>query len=231
MKFYGIQKLSLVDYDDEVSCTLFMRGCNMRCPFCHNFELVVFNDAFSEALNEDELKEFLKSHVGKLSAVVITGGEPTLDPELKDMCIYLKGLGYKVKLDSNGTNPDVVIDLINNKLIDYVAIDIKNSIEGYNETIGKPYFDMDGIKRTVSYLISHNFPYEFRTTLIQEFHNKERIEAMGEWIKGAKKLFLQKFVVSEFVPEKTLNSVPTKNALEFRRILEKYVNQVSLRGY
>ncbi len=231
MRFYGIQKLSLVDFDEEVSCTLFTRGCNMRCPFCHNFELVIYNDNFSNPLNDADVKNYLITHNNRLSAVVITGGEPTLDPSLKEFCDYLKGLGYKVKLDTNGTNPDIVIELLEEGLIDYVAVDIKNSLNMYSKTVGVEYFDTKGIERLVKYLISHDFPYEFRTTLVSEFHTNESIEEMGKFIEGAKVLYLQHFVMSEFVPNKSLTEVPTKNALEMRRILEKYVKEVKLRGY
>ena len=231
MKFYGIQKLSLVDFDTEVSCTLFARGCNMRCPFCHNFELVVFNEDFSEAIPDDDIKNYLILHNNRLSAVVITGGEPTLDPTLEEMCDYCKGLGYKVKLDTNGTNPQIIKRLIEKGLIDYIAVDIKNSKEEYSKTIGVKDFDTTPIEETVRYLTHHDFPYEFRTTLVNELHTNESIESMGKWLEGANVLYLQHFVSSEFVPDKSLTEVPTKNALEMRRILEKYVRNVNLRGY
>lgn len=231
MKFYGIQKLSLVDYDTEVSCTLFARGCNMRCPFCHNFELVVYNEDFSVPIPDEDIKNYLILHNNRLSAVVITGGEPTLDPTLEEMCDYIKGLGYKIKLDTNGTNPEVVIRLIKKGLIDYIAVDIKNSKEEYSKTVGVENFNTDKIDGTIRYLIHHDFPYEFRTTLVNEFHTLESIEEMGKWINGASTLFLQHFKQSDFVPNKSLTEVPTKNALEMRRILEKYVKNVNLRGY
>ena len=231
MKFYGIQKLSLVDYDSEVSCALFTRGCNMRCPFCHNYELVVYNENFTKAIPDEDIKNYLLTHTNRLSAVVITGGEPTLDDSLEEMCDWIKGLGYKIKLDTNGTNPDMLIGLIEKGLIDYVAVDIKNSYDKYPLTVGAQLFDTDGIRKTVSYLIHHDFPYEFRTTLINEFHSLESIEEMGRAIEGAECLFLQHFVMSEFVPDKTLTPVERKNALEMRQILEKYVKNVNLRGY
>ncbi len=203
----------------------------MRCPFCHNFELVVYNENFSEALDEADIKNFLLLHRNRLTAVVITGGEPTLDPTLPEFCDYLKGLGYKVKLDTNGTNPDMVIDLLKKGLIDYVAIDIKNSKNMYSKTIGLETFDLNPIDKLVSFLIHNDYEYEFRTTLINEFHTEESIKEMGEWLKGAKRLFLQHFVDSQFVPDKTLTEVERKNALGFRRILEDYIKEVKLRGY
>lgn len=203
----------------------------MRCPFCHNFELVVYNENFSEALDEADVKNFLLLHRNRLTAVVITGGEPTLDPTLPEFCDYLKGLGYKVKLDTNGTNPDVVMDLLKKGLIDYVAVDIKNSKNMYSKTIGLETFDLSPVERLVNFLIHSDYEYEFRTTLINEFHTEESIKEMGIWLIGAKRLFLQHFVDSQFVPDKTLTEVERKNALGFRRILEDYIKEVKLRGY
>ena len=203
----------------------------MRCPFCHNFELVVYNENFSEALDEADVKNFLLLHRNRLTAVVITGGEPTLDPTLPEFCDYLKGLGYKVKLDTNGTNPDVVMDLLKKGLIDYVAVDIKNSKNMYSKTIGLETFDLNPVERLVNFLIHSDYEYEFRTTLINEFHTEESIKEMGIWLIGAKRLFLQHFVDSQFVPDKTLTEVERKNALGFRRILEDYIKEVKLRGY
>lgn len=203
----------------------------MRCPFCHNFELVVYNENFSEALDEADVKNFLLLHRNRLTAVVITGGEPTLDPTLPEFCDYLKGLGYKVKLDTNGTNPDVVMDLLKKGLIDYVAVDIKNSKNMYSKTIGLETFDLNPVERLVNFLIHSDYEYEFRTTLINEFHTEESIKEMGIWLIGAKRLFLQHFVDSQFVPDKTLTEVERKNALGFRRILEGYIKEVKLRGY
>lgn len=231
MKFYGIQKVSLVDYDTEISTTLFAKGCNLRCPFCHNYELVLYGKSEDSAIDEAYIKDFLSSHKDKISAVCISGGEPTLDPLLKDTIKEIKAMGYKVKLDTNGFMPDVLIDLIEENLIDYVAVDIKNSMECYASTAGLDYVDLSKINRTVTYLKNHNFPYEFRTTLIEEFHTEESIESMGKWLEGARIIFLQHFEMSDNVPNKTLHAVPTKNALAFRRILEKYINKVELRGF
>lgn len=231
MRFYGIQKLSLVDYDTEISCTLFTKGCNFRCPFCHNYELVEDNDNTPGAIDPEDLKEFLETHKKRLTGVVVTGGEPTIYKDLPDMIKMIKSYGYKVKLDTNGTNPNMLIDLIENKLIDYVAIDIKNSYSMYALTVGLKSLDLTNLEICIEYLNNHDFPYEFRTTLINEYHSTESIREMGEWIKGAKKLFLQKFELSENVPLKSLNSVPKEKALEYKKILEEYIDQVSLRGY
>lgn len=231
MNFAGIQKISLVDFDKELSCTLFTMGCQLRCPFCHNYEIVVYNSEKIESISFDSIYEYLKEKRKYLSAVVITGGEPTMHPELKEVIIKIKELGYKVKLDTNGLNPDIMIELINKKLIDYVAVDIKNSKEEYGRTSGVAFLDIESIDRTIKYLISHDFPYEFRTTLVDEFHTTSSIESMGKWLNGANKLYLQKFSLSSNVPNQDLHSVEIKNALAFRRILEENIQSVELRGY
>ena len=200
----------------------------MNCSYCYNSDLIRSNES---NYTEEEVLEFLKSRVGKVDGVVITGGEPTLDPTLPEFCDYLKGLGYKVKLDTNGTNPDVVMDLLKKGLIDYVAVDIKNSKNMYSKTIGLETFDLNPVERLVNFLIHSDYEYEFRTTLINEFHTEESIKEMGIWLIGAKRLFLQHFVDSQFVPDKTLTEVERKNALGFRRILEDYIKEVKLRGY
>ena len=140
-------------------------------------------------------------------------------------------MGYKIKLDTNGTNPDLVIDLLENNLIDYVAIDIKNSKEKYNETVGLTNLNIKPIEKIVDYLINHNYDYEFRTTLINNYHSIESITSMGKWLNGAKKLFLQKFVMSDNVPNKDLKEVTKEDATKFMNILSKTIENVSLRGY
>ena len=231
MKFYGIQKLSLVDYDSEVSCTLFTKGCNLRCPFCHNFELVEDSGYNNEAIDNKELEQFLLSHKNRLTGVVITGGEPTINQDLPETIRWIKSFGYKVKLDTNGSNPKMLKELIDNKLIDYVAIDINNSPDDYSGITGRINLDMEPFKESVSYLLSHDFPYEFRTTLIDEYHKEDNIRKLGKFIKGARVIFLQKFEVSEYVPLKTLHPVDNKKVLEYKHILEEYVSEVHLRGY
>lgn len=226
IKFYGIQKLSLVDYDGELTTTLFTGGCNMSCPFCHNSSLIKVN---SKPLEEKDILEFLENKKGKITAVCISGGEPLIHNEILDTIKVIKSMGYKVKLDTNGLNPDTLIILIENKLIDYVAVDVKNSINKYSITSGTNV-DTNKIIKTINYLINSDFDYEFRTTLVDEFHDVESIKEMGCLLKGAKKLFLQKFIKSESVLY-DLHEVELKNALEFKCILDKYIDNVELRGY
>ena len=231
MLYTGIQKLSLVDFDTEVSTTIFTGGCNFRCPFCHNFEFVVFDKDTLETIKDEDIYNYLLNRKKFLTAVVITGGEPTINKDLKDAIIKIKEMGYKIKLDTNGTNPDLVIDLLENNLIDYVAIDIKNSKEMYNETVGLTNLNIKPIEKIVDYLINHNYDYEFRTTLINNYHSIESITSMGKWLNGAKKLFLQKFVMSDNVPNKELKEVTKEDATKFMNILSKTIENVSLRGY
>ena len=231
MIIIGFEKISLVNFDNEVSATIFLNGCNFRCPFCHNYEFVVPNGESYKTYEEEEILDYLRKRVGLLSAVVITGGEPTCNKDLKDLIIKIKNIGYKIKLDTNGSHPDIVIDLFKENLIDYVAIDIKNSRKEYSKTIGLKDYDTSNIENLVSFLLTNNYDYEFRTTIMDNYHTAESIKEMGEWIKGCKRLFLQKFEDSEYVPDKTLKPIEKKNALILKHILESYVDQVSLRGY
>ena len=228
MEFVGIDKFSLLDYEDKVSCVLFCKPCNFRCPFCHNGTTVLEADTF---IPFEDILDYLKSRKGLIDAVVVSGGEPTLMPDLKEKIVKLKELGFLVKLDTNGTNPDVVKDLYESKLIDYVAMDIKNSFEKYPLTGGVNNINLNKVKETVDYLMNSGIDYEFRTTLIDEFHKEEDIEKMGELIKGANKMFLQKFVERDSCIQKGLHEVSKENAQKFQKILQKSIKNVNLRGY
>lgn len=230
MKFTGIQKITLVDYDKEISTTLFTGGCNFRCPFCHNFEFVLMNDVV-EIFDTEEIFKYLDSRKHLLTAVVITGGEPTLYKDLKDVIKRIKAMGYKVKLDTNGTNPLIVEELFKESLIDYCAVDIKNSKELYPMTIGIDNYDISNIIKTVEFLLHNGYDYEFRTTIIKNYHTRESIREIGKWVQGAKRFFLQKFEMSENVPLKSLETEELKNVLEYKHILEEYIEDVSIRGY
>lgn len=228
MDFVGIDKFSLLDYDENVSVVLFAPICNYRCPFCHNGDSVLgshFSIPFEDILS------FLKSRVGLVDAVVVSGGEPTLMDDLVSKIEQIKKLGFKIKLDSNGTNPDVLSELIRKNLLNYVAMDIKNSEEMYPETVGVKNAQIDKIKQSISILMNSGIDYEFRTTLVAEYHSKESIEKMGELIKGAKRLFLQKFVDREGVIKKGLHPVEEVWASSYKDILSKFVECVELRGY
>lgn len=228
MEFVGIDKFSLLDYDEKVSIVLFSPACNFRCPFCHNGDSVLNSNTpipFSEILS------YLKTRTGLIDAVVITGGEPTLMPELEERIRAIRELGFLIKLDTNGTNPDLLEHLINEGLLDYVAMDIKNSEACYGMTTGCKQVPIEKVKKSIKILMNSPVKYEFRTTLVKEFHSKESIKEMGDLIKGAPKLYLQKFVDREGVIQKGLHEISLEEANSFRDILLAYVSNVELRGY
>lgn len=230
MDFNGWEKLSLVDFDSNITTTLFTSGCPFRCPFCHNADLV-FKSKELEVIPWDEIMAFLKKRQGILEAVCISGGEPTLGDDLLSKMAEIKKLGYKIKLDSNGFRPNVLKEAVSKRLIDYVAMDIKNSLARYGETIGVPSFDLAPIKESISFLLSDTVPYEFRTTIIEEFHSEKDIREMAELIRGAKRHFLQLYIDSENCIEHGFHAVSLEKARTFRDILASYVDYVALRGY
>ncbi|MBR2870877.1 MAG: anaerobic ribonucleoside-triphosphate reductase activating protein [Clostridia bacterium] len=230
MRIYGMEKLSLVDFDGKVACTLFTGNCNFRCGFCHNSPLVL-DYKFLPEIDESEVFAYLSKRKGILEGVCISGGEPTLEKDLPLFIEKVKNLGYAVKLDSNGTNPELIKSLFENGLIDYLAMDIKNNKEDYAKIIGFDKYDTKKVEKSVDFLLNGKFPYEFRTTLINEFHKKENVALIGEWIKGADKYFLQKFKNSESCISQNLSAVDDKTVLEFRDILQNNVKKVFLRGY
>ena len=228
MDFVGIDKLSLLDYEDKIAVVLFCKPCNFRCPFCHNGTTVLEADT---VIPFADILEYLQSRKGLIDAVVVSGGEPTLMPDLKEKIIAIKELGFLVKLDTNGTNPEVIKDLRESGLIDYVAMDIKNSFKKYPLTVGTKNAYLDKVSMSIQYLMSSGIDYEFRTTLIDEFHDAQDIREMGETLKGAKRLYLQKFVDRESCIQRGLHEVNKEKAESFVEILKQYIDNVSLRGY
>lgn len=229
MKFYGLEKLSLVDYDGHTAATVFTGGCNWLCPFCHNSGLVKLSD-FPRVYSEDEVLAYLKKRQGLLDGLAITGGEPTLHKDLPDFCAKVKDLGYDVKLDSNGTNPDLLAELMEKNLVDYFAMDIKNSRKKYAETVGKPV-DFSVIDRSVELLKTRAKDYEFRTTLVKEFHTKEDMEDIAEWLAGAKKYALQHFHDEGNNLVGGFHEVDEEEAKAYAGIVKRTVAEVKLRGY
>ena len=228
MKIYGFEKLSMVDFEGHLCATVFTGGCNFRCPFCQNADLV--NVTNLEQYNEDEIFAHLEKRKNVLDSVCISGGEPTLNPDLKNFIQKLKQRGLLVKLDTNGTKPDLLKELIDEGLVDYVAMDVKNSPALYPKTAGA-IVDKDDVGKSVELLKSNVVPYEFRTTLVSGHHSNESIEEMGKWLDGADKIYLQCFVDSGNCLQQGLQKVPKDRALIFKTILQKYINQVDLRGY
>ncbi len=230
MNFNGWEKLSLVDFDDHIAMTLFSAGCNMRCPFCHNKSLVL-TPAENPIIPWDEVKDYLERRKNIIDAVVITGGEPTINKDLIDKIQEIKKYGYLVKLDSNGTNPDLLMDLVNLGLVDYIAMDIKNSLKKYGETCGNPSIDLSKIEESIRFLINGVVDYEFRTTIIDEFHSSDDMERIGQLIEGAKRYYLQKYSDGENCIKSGYHEVSKEKALIFKAIMSKYVHEVKLRGY
>ena len=195
MRLGGIQKLTLLDYPGTVACTVFTLGCNMRCPFCHNALLVTKTEE-AEVYPEEEFFAFLNKRRGILDGVCVTGGEPLLQSDAGEFIAKIKALGYKVKLDTNGSFPDRLEEILKSGNVDYVAMDIKNSPEKYAETVGIPGFDVSKIQRSIEIIRSSGIEYEFRTTVVAPLHNWESIAGAAQMVKGSPKYFLQNFVDS-----------------------------------
>ena len=229
MAIVGIDKLSLLDYEDKVSVVLFSKACNFRCPFCHNGDSVL---NAQEELDFNDILAFLKTRTGLVDAVVFSGGEPTLEPDLEVKIKSVKELGFLIKLDTNGTNPELLEKLLDDKVADYVAMDIKNSPSLYAKTSGVTNINIENIKKSISIIMNKAPDYEFRTTLVKEFHEHMDYDSFFELIKGAKRLFLQKFVDREGCIIKGLHDVDELEATKLRDyLLSKGLIDVSLRGY
>jgi pyruvate formate lyase activating enzyme len=228
MKIKGLQKLTLLDYPGRLAATIFLGGCNMRCPFCHNASLVVRPDATE--ITEEELFAFLESRRGKLSGVCVTGGEPTLNPELPSFISKIRALGYSVKLDTNGTNPDMLAALIDGGLVDYVAMDIKTSIENYGKVSGVPNIDTSKIERSIDLILRATIPYEFRTTVVRELHTASDFYSISRRIEGARAYFLQSFKDSGDLIEDGFSSYSEAEISSLLDIVKVYIPNAQIRG-
>ena len=221
MKIVAVQKTSLIDYPDNISSILFLSGCNFRCPYCHNRDLVL--DRLPK-IDEKVIIDDLKSRKKYIDGVVITGGEPTLYSDLIDLIRKIKEIPLLVKLDTNGSNPDLLEELLNLKLLDYVSMDIKADLENYSKTIGVE-IDTDIIKESIYTLKNSKIDYEFRTTVVPPFFNDEIARNIGELIKGSKNYYLQQYVPKNTLDPKFENIIPypRKTLERFVEILEPYV--------
>ena len=229
MNFNGFQKLTLLDYPGHVACTLFTAGCNFRCPFCHNASLVT-HIGDSEHYSEEFVLDYLSKRKGIIDGVCITGGEPLLHDGLEDFIKKVKDMDYLVKLDTNGYLPDRLIRLVDNGLVDYVAMDIKNSKEKYILSAGIDSLDITQIEKSVSFLLENHVEYEFRTTVVNELHTLQDIESAAEWISGAQKYFLQSFTDSGDLICDNLSAVETQTIKMMQEVASKYVKNVEIRG-
>ena len=229
MKLYGLQKLTLLDFPERVACTVFLGGCNLRCPFCHN-SVLVFPEPEDETMTEDAFFQFLDKRAGVLDGVAVTGGEPLLTPDVLPFLARIKETGFAVKLDTNGSFPKRLREAVETGLVDYVAMDIKNSPEKYAATCGLPVFDLSKVQESVRFLMNGSIPYEFRTTVVDEFHEAADMEAIGKWIAGARAYYLQNFVDSGACIREGLHAKSPEDLHLFRSLLTKYVPNTQLRG-
>lgn len=228
MKIYGLQKMTLLDYPGHVACTVFLGGCDFRCPFCHNFELV---DGSAPALMEDtEFFSFLYKRKGLLDGVAITGGEPCLHPGLPELMRKIRSMGFFVKLDTNGAHPAMLRSILAEGLAQYVAMDIKNSPAHYARTVGLPAVDLAPIQESIELLKKGTVDYEFRTTVVDELHQAKDFEAIGPWIAGARRYFLQAFTDRDSVPFGNLHAPSAERMMEYAAIVRRWVPDVRVRG-
>lgn len=228
MDIQGLQKMTLLDYPGKVACTVFLGGCDFRCPFCHNGELVL-SPAPAE-MDQEELLAFLKKRRGLLDGVCITGGEPLLRPDLRQLLEAIKALDYSVKLDTNGSHPVALRVLAEQSLVDYVAMDVKNSPARYPETVGVPELDLGPIRESVAFLLEGTVDYEFRTTVVRELHDADSFRAIGPWLAGAKRYFLQSFVDRDTVIREGLHPWDRETLQTFADLVRPWVPSVELRG-
>ncbi len=228
MLIHGLQKMTLLDYPGKVACTVFLGGCDFRCPYCHNYELA--DGTAGPIMDDSEFFKFLGTRQGLLDGVAVTGGEPLLRPDLEAFITKIRELGFLVKLDTNGYHPQALSALLDKGLVDYVAMDIKASPTRYGVVAGIEKPDTDRLSQSVSIIMNSPASYEFRTTVVKEFHNIEEFHHIGQWIKGAKAYYLQQFVERDTVPDKTLHSPSEEEMALFLEIVREYVPNARLRG-
>lgn len=228
MKIHGLQKMTLLDFPGRVACTVFLGGCDFRCPFCHNSGLL---DAGAPALMDDTgLLEFLEKRKGVLDGVAFTGGEPLLRAELPELMQKIRDLDYPIKLDTNGNHPEKLKAVVSAGLVEYVAMDIKNSPKRYADTIGFETFDLEKVQENLDFLRSGAVDYELRTTVVDEFHDDDSFRSIAQWIKGAKRYYLQCFTDRESVLQPGLHAPSKEDLQRYAEIVAQYVETVEIRG-
>lgn len=225
----GFNKTTLLDYPGHLAATIFLGECNFRCPFCHNASLVLTPES-QPVISEDEIFSTLKKRVGILEGVCITGGEPTLYTGLHDLIKQIKDLGFLVKLDTNGSNPKTIRKLLEEKLVDYVAMDIKNSKEKYEVTTGIKNINLDRISESISLLLNSNIDYEFRTTAVKNFHENSDFLSIANWISGAKSYYIQAFKDSGDLISDNLSGFSLSELNEFKKTVLPFVKYIDIRG-
>lgn len=231
MTISGLQKTTLIDYPEKIACTVFTHGCNFRCPFCHNPELVTKPLKEGEVVSEEEFFKFLKNRRYLLEGVVVTGGEPCINEDIVDFAKKIKEKGFNVKIDTNGSFPEAIQKLLEEKAVDYIAMDIKSTLEEYEATTGG-FSEVEKILRSIELIKNSNVDYEFRTTVVKGMHTKESMENIARLLKGIKNFSLQNFkytksISSEFSKE---NEFSKKELEKFGKIFEKYVENVNIKN-
>ena len=227
MDINGIQKLTLLDYPGKCACTVFLAGCNLRCPFCHNASLVT--GAAPVAMSGEEFFRFLKKRQGLLDGVCITGGEPTLRPDLPEFLGKIKDLGYLVKLDTNGSKPALLRRLMEDKLVDYVAMDIKNCPDRYATTCGGIDI-LPAVRESIEILAEGRVEYELRTTCCKPFHDEQALEAIGKWLSGTEHYYLQSFVDSGDLVGTGVSGFTKEKMEALRQAVLPYIPNTRIRG-
>lgn len=234
MPIAGLQKMTLLDFPGKVACTVFLSGCNFRCPFCHNGQIL--DGDRPERMSREEFLKFLQTRQGLLDGVCVSGGEATCAKDLPEFLAQIKALGFAVKLDTNGSHPAVLQRLLAENLVDYVAMDVKNSPTAYGKTVGLPHPPMDALEDSLRLLMGANVDYELRTTVVRELHDDASITAMGQWLydlngcRKIPKIFLQPFVNRDTVPDQNLHAPETAQLTHYIELLYTFADQVSIRG-
>lgn len=229
MQIHGLNKTTLLDYPEHVAATIFTGGCNFLCPFCHNKDLVIFPNN-QPKLSEYEVLSFLEKRKKILTGVCISGGEPTLQPDIEEFLYHIKSMGFLVKLDTNGYRPEVIRELYEEKLIDDIAMDIKGSLSHYSKLVGLTNVKTDFIKESINYIMNCGIRYEFRTTVVKELHTREDFEDIGKLICGSNAYFLQSYKDADTVIEHGYHCCTSEELEEFLTIVQKYVPNAKLRG-
>ena len=229
MVIKGVQELTLLDYPGHMAATIFLGGCDYRCPFCHNASIVE-RPKEGTYYDQEEVLSFLKTRRHILEGVCVTGGEPLLNADVEPFIKTIKELGYDVKLDTNGNHPDRLKKLVEEHYVDYVAVDIKNCKEKYGLTNGLPHFSLHNVEETVDFLMTNVVPFEFRTTVVQEFHTADDFKAIGAWIKGPEHYYLQGFVDSGDLICEGLHAWDKDTMIKFRDVVREFVPNTEIRG-
>ncbi len=229
MKIKGLSKLTLLDYPGKVACIAFLGGCDFRCPYCHNMEIVL-DSVPEDYIDEDYFFDFLKKRSNMLEGVCVTGGEPLMSGDITEFLSRIKGLGYLVKLDTNGSYPERLKELVANSLIDYVALDIKNSPKKYVKTAFCTPLQFQKVEESLAFLLEGKVDYELRTTVAKPLHTVSDLEEIGRWIQGAKRYYIQNFAYREGVPDRTLTSVGMDELQMMLQAVKKYLQTAELRG-